>query len=362
MLEKVRLRRRGRRRPARRRRRTAVRPGRLTHRGLPARHPRRVVRRRGSSGRIADCEPTPGNHRHRRGRRDRRRRTRRRAAASAAAVDRSCRRPRPQPGRDYAPGVGDDADGAAGHAHPADRGRLRRRHAPSHASPGGRASPSWPRRRPSSAPSPSGGRLQRLRARLARSNSALGQGLLGAAVPGRPGRAGLGGRRGHAAGRRPRRRADDRAGRVGCAPRSRSRAPPTRRPCGAAARGAAGPRRPDAWTARSPSTPASSSARPSSSSSASTAPARPRRSASWPACSWREDKDVVLGAADTFRAAAADQLRDLGCAGRRADGPLRPRRRRPRGRGVRRGQGRHRGRGRRRASSTPRAGCTTRSG
>ena len=32
-----------------------------------------------------------------------------------------------------------------------------------------------------------------------------------------------------------------------------------------------------------------------------------------------EDKDVVLGAADTFRAAAADQLRDLGRAGRRAD-------------------------------------------
>ena len=32
-----------------------------------------------------------------------------------------------------------------------------------------------------------------------------------------------------------------------------------------------------------------------------------------------EDKDVVLGAADTFRAAAADQLADLGRAGRRAD-------------------------------------------
>ena len=28
-----------------------------------------------------------------------------------------------------------------------------------------------------------------------------------------------------------------------------------------------------------------------------------------------EDKDVLLGAADTFRAAAADQLRDLGRAG-----------------------------------------------
>ncbi|GMA88803.1 hypothetical protein GCM10025868_40530 [Angustibacter aerolatus] len=62
-----------------------------------------------------------------------------------------------------------------------------------------------------------------------------------------------------------------------------------------------------------------------------------------------EQRDVVLGAADTFRAAAADQARDLGQPRRRPDDPLCPRRRRPGGRGLRRGERRDRPRRRRRA-------------
>ena len=50
-----------------------------------------------------------------------------------------------------------------------------------------------------------------------------------------------------------------------------------------------------------------------------------------------DGRTVLLGAADTFRAAAADQLHDLGRAGRRAGRP-RPRGRRPGQRRVRRGE------------------------
>ena len=49
--------------------------------------------------------------------------------------------------------------------------------------------------------------------------------------------------------------------------------------------------------------------RRSSSSSASTAPARRRRSASSPRATSREGRTIILAAADTFRAAAIDQLR-----------------------------------------------------
>ena len=74
-----------------------------------------------------------------------------------------------------------------------------------------------------------------------------------------------------------------------------------------------------------------------------------------------EDKDVVLGAADTFRAAAADQLETWGGRVGRADGPLRPRRRRPGGGRLRRGA-RPAPRWRPTScSSTRPAGCTTRS-
>ena len=58
-----------------------------------------------------------------------------------------------------------------------------------------------------------------------------------------------------------------------------------------------------------------------------------------------EDKDVLLGAADTFRAAAADQLETWGGPGRGAD-RTRRRGRRPGQRRLRGGQGRHRARGR----------------
>ena len=72
-----------------------------------------------------------------------------------------------------------------------------------------------------------------------------------------------------------------------------------------------------------------------------------------------DGRHVVLGAADTFRAAAAEQLHDLGRAGRRRGGPG-GRRHRPGVGRVRRGQAGHRRRRGRRARSTPPAGCTPR--
>ena len=69
--------------PGRAARRLTRRPAAAGTRGGPAR--RRT--RRGFSGRIGDCEPTPGNHRHRRDRRDHRRRTRRGADAPRRTVD-----------------------------------------------------------------------------------------------------------------------------------------------------------------------------------------------------------------------------------------------------------------------------------
>ena len=61
---------------------------------------------------------------------------------------------------------------------------------------------------PTEQPEPVAGRLARLRARLGPLESALGRGLLGAALPRRARRADLGGGRGHPARRRPRRRPD----------------------------------------------------------------------------------------------------------------------------------------------------------
>ena len=74
-----------------------------------------------------------------------------------------------------------------------------------------------------------------------------------------------------------------------------------------------------------------------------------------------QDKDVVLGAADTFRAAAADQLQTWGERVGVPDRAQRAGRRGPGGGRLRRRPGRDRGRGRRGAASTPPAGCRTRS-
>ena len=60
-----------------------------------------------------------------------------------------------------------------------------------------------------------------------------------------------------------------------------------------------------------------------------------------------DGRTVLLGAADTFRAAAADQLADLGCTGRGRDDP-RARGRRPGVGRLRRGQAGHRAQGRHR--------------
>ena len=57
-----------------------------------------------------------------------------------------------------------------------------------------------------------------------------------------------------------------------------------------------------------------------------------------------DGRTVLLGAADTFRAAAADQLQTWGERVGAAGGPVRPRGRRPGQRGVRRGQPGHRAR------------------
>jgi fused signal recognition particle receptor len=85
---------------------------------------------------------------------------------------------RPQPGRDYAPGVGDDAE--VPRDTPTRRiedvsgvDTLPAMEAPEVEEPELPPTPSIER------PAPVGGRLQRLRARLARSNSAFGQSLLG---------------------------------------------------------------------------------------------------------------------------------------------------------------------------------------
>ena len=75
-----------------------------------------------------------------------------------------------------------------------------------------------------------------------------------------------------------------------------------------------------------------------------------------------DGETVLLGAADTFRAAAADQLQTWGERVGARDGARRPGRRRPGQRGLRGGQPRASSPGSTRSSSTPPGGCTPRSG
>ena len=119
--------------------------------------------------------------------------------------------------------------------------------------------------------------------RLSRSQGALGRGPAGPALAGPARRGHVGGDRGHAAHRGHRRRPDPGARRAAAHPDAdRGRRGRTGRP--GAAGGAARARRPHASTARWPCS-GTTAAPPSSSWSASTAPARPRPSASWPG-SW----------------------------------------------------------------------------
>ena len=135
-------------------------------------------------------------------------------------------------------------------------------------------------------PEPTAGRLLRLRARLARSQSSLGRGLLSVLSREQAGRAGVGGDRGGAADRRRRRRRDDRDRRAAAdaGPRcSGTRSQGELRALLAEELVAA--LRPDLDRS------AALDARPATGrrscwSSASTAPARRRPAASWRACSW----------------------------------------------------------------------------
>ena len=257
------------------------------------------------------------------------------------------------------PGVGDDAEVPRDTPTRADRGRrpgvdtLRRQ--PEVEEPELAPPPSIER------PAPVGGRLQRLRARLARSNTAFGQGLLGLLSRGRPGRGGLGGGRGHAA--RPPTSASRRRSSWSsrCAPRSRSRAPPTRRPCGAGCARTCWPSSTRAWTARSPP-PGSSSARPSSSSSGVNGTGKTTTVGKLARVLVARGQGRRPGRGRHLPRRRRRPAGDLGRARRRADGPLRPRGRRPGGRGVRRGQGAAPSSRPTSCSSTPPAGCTTRSG
>ena len=211
------------------------------------------------------------------------------ARRSGCCVRGAASTPEPPPTRPHArpattPPPRDAPSAAAGHRpDPADRAtppdvdpRPRAR---------GRRSPSAPPPPELERPAPAAGRLHRLRARLARSNSTLGQGLLDAAVPRPPRRGDLGGGRGDAARRRRRRRRRRPSSSSGCAPGSRS----TRSRTPTQVRGLLreellAPGRPDARPRRWPSA-RRRRGRPSSWSSASTAPARPRPSASSPGCS-----------------------------------------------------------------------------
>ena len=151
----------------------------------------------------------------------------------------------------------------------------------------------------------------RLRGRLARSGSAVRAGPARPAGAGRARRGRLGGGR----------------GRRSCRPTSARRRPTSSsRPC-APARAS---RRPHPDQARAllrdvladalrtrprplrPRPARTTAGPPWCSSSASTAPARPPPPASSPGCSSRAGAHVVLGAADTFRAAAAEQLQTWG--------------------------------------------------
>ena len=170
----------------------------------------------------------------------RRGRRRPRALTGAAAGARRRRRGRP-------PTRPDVAAGAAPTARRARRRPSRRRSAAELEQPATAARPR--------APEPAQGRLVRLRARLARSNSALGQGLLALLSRDTPGRGDLGRGRGDAAAAPTSAPARPPSWSTGCARGSRSLG--TRDPArgaGAAARGAARRWSTRRWTARSRST------------------------------------------------------------------------------------------------------------
>ena len=99
---------------------------------------------------------------------------------------------------------------------------------------------------------PVGGRLQRLRARLARSNSAFGQSLLGPAVPRRLDEEAWEDVEDDAPGLRPRRRAHRRSSSSRCAPRSRSTGTADADECARLLRADLLTSSTRAWTARSP--------------------------------------------------------------------------------------------------------------
>ncbi len=211
----------------------------------------------------------------------------------------------------------------------------------------GRRGPRRPSRRPPrlrrlEVPEPTAGRLVRLRARLSRSQNSFGKGLLTLLS---------------------RERLDEDTWEeiedtllvadVGVTPtqelvewlRTRVKVHGTRTPAELRAllrEELVGAHRPDAdrslTTAKH-----GTAARPSCWWSASTAPARPPPPASSPGSWWPTAARVVLGAADTFRAAAADQLQTWGERVGARD-RARSRGRRPGLGRVRRGQGGHRGR------------------
>ena len=167
-------------------------------------------------------------------------------------------------------------------------------------------------------PPPSAGRMVRLRARLARSQTGLGRGAAEPALPGPAGRRHLGRDRGDPDHGRPRRRSRP-ADRRGAAHQGEGRGHPDPDEVRPMLRDELlGPGR-DAGHGPVPCTPRAHGGPPGGR-------ARGRRqrhrqdhdhAASSPASWSGTGSTVLLGAADTFRAAAADQLADLGRPGRR---------------------------------------------
>ena len=277
------------------------------------------------------------------------------ADASPAAARRQAP---PAPAVDYAPGVGDDADRAARRADPA---RSRTSTGPDDPPAPEVDEPSRAARRPAlERPESAGGRLLRLRARLARSNSALGQGLLALLSRDQLDEetweeiedtlltADLGVD------------ADHRARRRAAHPGQGRGHAPTRPPCAAGCARSCSPSSTRRWTARIAS---AARRRPPG------RRARRRRQRHRQDHHRRQARPGPRRRGQGRRARRGRHLprrrrrpaADLGRAGRRADRPLRPRGRRPGQRRLRRRQGRRRARRPTSCSSTPPAGCRTRS-
>ena len=159
-------------------------------------------------------------------------------------------------------------------------------------------------------PEPTAGRLLRLRARLSRSQTVLGRGLLSVLSREEPRRPGLGRGRGGAADRRCRRRRDDRDRRAAQDPHQGARHPIAGGAAGAAGRRTR--RRPAAGPGPFLHTLPSASDPRSCWWSVSTAPARRRRAASSRGC-WSPTAARCCSAPPTRSgAAAADQLQTWG--------------------------------------------------